>query len=81
MELAMSFTVVLASRIGIPVSTTHCQVGAVVGCGLSDGKNNINWDCFSKIIFSWFVTLPIAGLISAGLFSLGHYWLVIHVPI
>ena len=69
----MSLSVVLASRIGIPVSTTHCQVGAVVGCGLSDGKKNINWSCFSKIMFSWFITLPVAGLISAGLFSLGHY--------
>ena len=41
MELAMSFTVVLASRIGLPVSTTHCQVGAIVGCGLADGKKII----------------------------------------
>ena len=73
MELAMSFTVVLASRIGLPVSTTHCQVGAVIGCGLADGKKNINWNCVTKILFSWFITLPIAGLISASLFSLGHY--------
>jgi solute carrier family 20 (sodium-dependent phosphate transporter) len=73
MELSMSFAVVLASRIGMPVSTTHCQVGAIVGCGLVDGKKNINWKCFSKIIFSWCITLPVTGLISAGLFSLGHY--------
>jgi sodium-dependent phosphate transporter len=73
MELAMSFTVVLASRIGLPVSTTHCQVGAIVGCGLVDGKKNIDWKCFSKIIFSWFITLPVTGLISAGLFSFGYY--------
>ena len=72
-ELAMSFAVVLASRIGFPVSTTHCQVGSVIGCGLVDGKKNIDWKCFLKIIFSWFITLPVAGLISACLFSLGHY--------
>ena len=72
MELSGGLTVVLASRIGIPVSTTHCQVGGVVGCGLADGKKNIDWTCFSKIIFSWFITLPITGLISAGLFAFGH---------
>ena len=73
MELSMSFAVVMASRIGLPVSTTHCQVGAIVGCGLADGQKNVNWNYFYKILFSWFITLPVAALISAGLFSLGHY--------
>ena len=73
MELSGGITVVLASRIGLPVSTTHCQIGGVVGCGLADGKKNIDWSCFRKIIFSWFITLPVTAIISAGLFSFGHY--------
>ena len=73
MELSAATTVVIASRTAIPVSTTHCQVGSVVGCGLVDGKKNIDWYILKKVIFSWIITLPVAGLISAGLFSLCHY--------
>ena len=73
MELSAATTVVIASRTAIPVSTTHCQVGSVVGCGLVDGKKNIDWHILKKVIFSWIITLPVAGLISAGLFSLCHY--------
>jgi solute carrier family 20 (sodium-dependent phosphate transporter) len=73
MELSGGLTVILASRVGIPISTTHCQIGGVVGCGLVDGKKNIDWNCFFKIIFSWFITLPASALISAALFSFGHY--------
>ena len=36
-ELAAATTVIIASRAEIPVSTTHCQVGSVLGCGLSSG--------------------------------------------
>lgn len=72
-ELASATTVVIASRIGIPISTTHSQVGAVTGCGLVDGHKNVDWMIFLKIIASWLVTLPIAGLIAAGLFSFGVY--------
>ena len=73
LELASATTVVIASRIGIPISTTHSQVGAVTGCGLVDGHKNVDWTIFLKIIASWLVTLPIAGLIAAGLFSFGVY--------
>ena len=72
-ELGAATTVVVASRIGIPVSTTHCQVGSVVGCGLTNGCNNIDWKLFRNIIISWVVTLPVAGLLSAGFFAFGYY--------
>ena len=72
-ELAAATTVVFASRTAIPVSTTHCQVGSVIGCGIGDGKNNVDWKIMKSILFSWLITLPVTGLISAGLFSLCHY--------
>jgi len=72
-ELGAATTVVVASRIGIPVSTTHCQIGSVVGCGLANGKNNINWKTMGHIVLSWIVTLPITALISATIFSFGYY--------
>ena len=72
-ELSAALTVVIASRTKMPVSTTHCQVGSVVGCGLADGKKNVEWRHVRNIVLSWLVTLPVTGFISAALFSYGYY--------
>lgn len=63
-ELATSFIVVLASRIGIPVSTTHCQVGATISTGLVEGVHQIHKPTLIKILFGWVITLVITGGIS-----------------
>jgi len=73
MELAAATTVVFASRTAIPVSTTHCQVGSVVGCGIGDGKKNVDWKIMKSILFSWMITLPVTGFLAAALFSFCHY--------
>lgn len=68
-EWSAAFTTLLASRLELPVSTTHCQIGAVIGCGLGDNDwKNINWGLSKNIFLSWIFTVPLAGLISAGLF-------------
>jgi solute carrier family 20 (sodium-dependent phosphate transporter) len=72
-ELAAATTIIIASRSEMPVSTTHCQVGSVVGCGLTGGKKNVKWKILKGILFSWLVTLPITGFLSAALFSYGYY--------
>ena len=72
-ELSAALTVLIASRAEMPVSTTHCQIGAVFGCGLGDGKRNLQWKLFRDIVLSWLVTLPVAGIISASLFSFAIY--------
>ena len=72
-ELASAITVIIASRTELPVSTTHCQVGSVVGCGLSNGKKNVEWKLLKGIIWSWVITLPVTGFLSAALFSYGFY--------
>ena len=72
-ELSAALTIIIASRAEIPVSTTHCQMGSVVGCGLVGGIKNIKWGILKKIVFSWLITLPITGFLSAGLFSYGYY--------
>ena len=43
----------------MPVSTTHCQVGSIVGCGLVGGKKNIQWNILYGILISWLITLPL----------------------
>lgn len=72
-ELAAATTVIIASRAKIPVSTTHCQVGSILGCGMVGGKKNIQWKLLKSILFSWLITLPVTGIISALLFSFGYY--------
>ena len=59
--LAAATTVVLASRLGIPVSTTHTLVGAVLGVGLARGIGAIDLRVVGSIIASWVATLPIAA--------------------
>ena len=72
-ELAAATTVIIASRAKIPVSTTHCQVGSILGCGMVGGTKNIQWKLLKSILFSWLITLPVTGIISALLFSFGYY--------
>ena len=62
-ELAAATTVVLASGTGLPISTTHTLVGAVLGVGLARGISSVNARVVGRIIISWVVTLPVgAGL-------------------
>jgi PiT family inorganic phosphate transporter len=63
-ELATATTIVLASRFGIPVSTTHTLVGAVLGVGLARGIGALDLRVVGNIVISWIVTLPIAAGLS-----------------
>lgn len=64
-ELASAITVVTGSKLGLPLSTTHCKVGGVVGVGLCDGKAAVNWKLVLQVFAGWIVTLPIAAVVSA----------------
>jgi len=66
-ELAAASTVVLASRTGLPVSTTHILVGSVLGVGLARGIGALDLRVVLNIIISWIVTLP-AGALMAMVF-------------
>ncbi len=66
-ELATASTVVGASAIGLPVSTTHTLVGAVLGIGMARGIGALNLGVIGKIFMSWIITLP-AGAILAIIF-------------
>ncbi len=63
-ELAAATTVVLASRTGLPVSTTHILVGAVLGVGLARGIGALDLRVIGNIILSWLVTLPAGAVMS-----------------
>jgi inorganic phosphate transporter, PiT family len=66
--LAAATTVVLASRTGLPVSTTHVAVGAVIGVGLARGVGAIDLRVIGGIIVSWFITLPVGIILAAAFF-------------
>ncbi|KAF4549012.1 Phosphate transporter-like protein 1 [Elsinoe fawcettii] len=67
MELGAALTVVMATRLALPVSTTQCIIGATVGVGLCAGDlRAINWRMVAWSYSGWFITLPSTALI-AGL--------------
>jgi sodium-dependent phosphate transporter len=75
MELGTAFTVLVASKLSIPVSTTHCAVGAVVSVGwMKSHEGGVSWKTFRNIALAWIVTLPVAGAVSALVaFLLNHF--------
>jgi len=68
--LAAASTVVLASKTGLPVSTTHIAVGAVMGVGLARGIGAVDLRVIGNIVISWLVTLPAGALLAAIFFYL-----------
>lgn len=67
-EIAAATTVVIASGTGIPISTTHTLVGAVLGVGLARGIGALNLSVIGKIFLSWVVTLPAGATLSIFFF-------------
>ncbi len=61
---ASALTIVVASRAGIPVSTTHILVGSVLGVGMARGIGALDLRVVGRIFISWVATLPIAALLS-----------------
>ena len=69
-ELAAASTVVIASGTGLPISTTHTLVGAVLGVGFARGIGAINLTVVRNILLSWVVTLPAGGILAVLFFFL-----------
>ena len=67
-ELAAATTVVVASGTGLPISTTHTLVGAVLGVGMARGIAALNLGVLKNIAVSWVVTLPAGAILSMAFF-------------
>lgn len=67
-NLTTAFLVIFASKLGMPVSTTHVSVGAMFGIGVLSG--NAQYGVIKSILLSWLLTLPCAALMAGGIFSL-----------
>jgi inorganic phosphate transporter, PiT family len=69
-EIATASTILIASRIGLPVSTSHALVGSVIGIGLASRNQDVKWETIQSVVLAWVVTLPVAAILAAGIFSL-----------
>lgn len=67
-EFGAATTILIASRLGMPISTTHTLVGAVLGVGLARGIEAINLGMTRDIIISWIVTVPAGAILAVGFF-------------
>lgn len=68
--LACAITVVLASGTGLPISTTHTLVGAILGIGLARGIGALDLRLVNKIFLSWIITLPIGAGLCIGFYAI-----------
>ncbi len=69
-ELATAMTILLASRLGLPVSTSHALVGGVVGIGLVQDIQAIKLSTIQNIAAAWLITVPISAAMSAMIFTI-----------
>ncbi len=69
-EFSAATVVTVFSKLGMPVSTTHTLVGAVMGIGLASGMGALNMKVLRSILFSWILTLPVAAVLCMIIFFL-----------
>jgi PiT family inorganic phosphate transporter len=64
-ETGGAFAILLATRLGIPVSTTHTITGAIVGVGATHRLSAVRWGIAGRIVWAWVLTIPAAGTMAA----------------
>jgi PiT family inorganic phosphate transporter len=64
-ETAGGITVLIASRLGVPVSTTHTITGAIVGVGAAQRLSAVRWGVATRIVWAWILTMPMSAVIAA----------------
>jgi PiT family inorganic phosphate transporter len=70
-ETGGALSILLATRFGIPVSTTHTITGSIVGVGATLRARAVRWGIAGRIVWAWLLTIPAAGIMAAL-----SYWLL-----
>jgi PiT family inorganic phosphate transporter len=71
-ETGGALSILIATKFGIPVSTTHTITGAIVGVGATSRLSAVRWGVAGRIVWAWILTIPAAALMSA------FVWWVLH---
>ncbi len=69
-EFATATTVLVFSKLGLPISTTHTMVGSVIGVGFARGIATLNLRVIRNIVTSWFFTIPIAAVLTVIIYEI-----------
>jgi len=75
-EIGAFLVVIIGTNLGIPLSTTHCKVGATVAVGMCESggmqntKKGVNWPLMGKVASMWVLTLAFASIISSSMFAI-----------
>jgi PiT family inorganic phosphate transporter len=75
-DIAATATVLVCTRMKLPVSTTHTLVGAIIGIGLARGLSGIDSRIAKKIFKSWVITVPAAAIVCIALFLIGRAFML-----
>ncbi|MFC1496953.1 inorganic phosphate transporter [Verrucomicrobiota bacterium] len=75
-DIAATITVLICTRMKLPISTTHTLVGAIMGIGLARGLAGINRKVARSIFGAWFITVPVAAILAIIFFLLGKIFLL-----
>ena len=71
-ETAAAFTIIGATRLGIPISTTHAITGAILGVGTTKGVRTVRWIWGQRIVLAWILTLPCSAFMAAVTYLIIH---------
>ena len=71
-ETAAAMTIIGATRLGVPISTTHAITGAILGVGTTKGVRSVRWIWGQRIITAWVLTIPCAAFLAAITYFFVH---------
>jgi PiT family inorganic phosphate transporter len=71
-ETAAALTIIIATRLHIPISTTHAITGSILGVGTTRGVRTVRWIWGQRIVLAWILTLPCAAFMAAVTYLLIH---------
>jgi PiT family inorganic phosphate transporter len=73
-ETAGALTLFFTGQAGIPVSTTHTITGSIIGVGATKRLSAVRWGVTVNLIWAWILTIPVSGLLAAGVYYLVHFF-------
>jgi Phosphate/sulphate permeases len=74
-DLSSVLIIQIATKFGLPVSTTHVVSCSIMGVGASNRVKGVNWSTAKKMVYTWFTTIPITFILAVGIFSILNLFL------